>query len=163
MGSYWEKYGQGCTSFLLDRHTKVANTCWSSDICLVKLRFSSAKKLVWSITLTGNFSLKLNFYSTLIFKSEITEDWLLIKLLHLLSVISILPAKQWNRLFCRIHNCHSFNGIFFVWLDCFLVGSGLVSDLTSYLLIRKTYLQSCILTHNGLGCTDLFFLLMCLQ
>ena len=67
----------------------------------------------------------------------------LIQLFQLLSVINIVQLRQWNRLFCWILNFALSLGISFVRPDCFLVRSGLVSGLTSDLLMKKNYLQPC--------------------
>ena len=45
------------------------------------------------------------------------------------------------RLFCGILNFAPSLGIFSVRPDCFLVRSGLVSDLTNNLFMKKNYLQ----------------------
>ena len=111
-----------------------------NDACGKTLFRYLAKHAHWQ-SKNNNLLLKskseLNFWLIFVFRL-ISE---LIQLLQLLSVINIVQLKQWNRLFCWILNFALSLGIFFVRPDCFLVRSGLVSDLTNDLLIKKNYLQ----------------------
>ena len=78
---------------------------------------------------------------------QVQSQWRLIsellQLFQLLSVINIVQLRKWNGLFCWILNFALSLGISFVPPDCFLVRSGLVSDLTNDLLMKKNYLQPC--------------------
>ena len=73
----------------------------------------------------------------------------LIQLFQLLSVINTEQLRQWNRLFSWILNFALSLGISFVRPDCFLVRQGLVSDLTSDLLMKKNYLWPCYTVSHG--------------
>ena len=108
--------------------------------------FDICDKSAWSKRLTQFFP-GISHYSCLFhlhgkFRGEsFQSQWRLIseliQLLQLLSVINIVQLKQWIRLSCWILNFALSLGIFFVPPDCFLVRSGLVSDLTNGLLMKK--------------------------